>query len=1172
MQGRHVHPVSAVKSTGLLASISTPPPIRKFAFTDTTGTFTMREPLLFLARPTRYLIAVLVLLWTMNSPSLLAQRKSIKQYVHQIWTTANGLPQNSASDIIQTRDGYIWFATQEGVARFDGVEFTVFDRTNTPELDASWIIQLLEDREGGIWVQPNGIAPRLVRYLNGSFTAYDTTNGMQSTATVSWAVDSTGCVWIGSSGGLHKFENGKFTKTYTAADGMPATSVTALGADRNGILWISTSGGFAWLRNGKIGTLTGRTDFPDTLISRINGVGNVYEDSHGRIWMNGRDNLISYDGSAFTRYPKGKLLSSPAVNAVHEDRKGNLWFGTDGGLNRFADGKFSAFAVSADRQENSIEEIHEDREGSLWLVTLKGIARFAGGKFEKYQHADGLTDDGVQRMLIDNEGSIWVSTFGGGVDRFRDEKFITYSAKVGLSYDNVQTVLQDHSGTIWIGTSFGGLDRLTNGVISVLDTRNGLPSNNIRALAEDKEGNIWIGSLQGVSTYKNGRIAVLSKSKDGVPDIIGDAFIQRKSGEWLVASRNRVYSYRDGRFTLKFTVDSVSANANFVRGFFEDLYGTLWVSTRSATYWYRGDSLERLDRRLGYPDGWTMAFLEEPDSTLWLGVANHGLIRYKDGKLRTISPREGLFDYTIYALMEDNAGYFWMSSNRGVFRAPKRVLNDVADGKSARVDCSAYGTADGMESRECNGGFFPSGWKTRDGRLCFATTKGLSVVNPGDIRINDIAPPVVIDRFLVDGDRESGSSNIQVPTGKNRFQFHYAGISFVGAEKVRYKYQLVGLDKDWVDAGTRREAFYTHLDPGDYTFRVIAANSDGVWNRTGASVTFTLKPYFYQTQWFVGFVLLFLVTSGPSYYLLRTRNLKKRKAELEQLVQERTGELQKTLDNLKDTQHQLILSEKMASLGQLTAGIAHEIKNPLNFITNFAVLSRDLTKDLREELQAAKDRVGPARSQEIDELLDDLEQNVGKINEHGKRADSIVRGMLLHSRGKTGERMETDLNSLLAEYTNLAYHGMRAQDQSFNVKIETEFDPTVGKVTVVPQDLSRAFLNIVNNACYAANDRRRGAQDGFAPLVRVSARSINGSVEIRVRDNGSGIPLSIRDKIFNPFFTTKPAGAGTGLGLSLSYDIITQEHNGEIRVDTKEGEFTEFIITIPRNPGNGGAA
>jgi signal transduction histidine kinase len=303
------------------------------------------------------------------------------------------------------------------------------------------------------------------------------------------------------------------------------------------------------------------------------------------------------------------------------------------------------------------------------------------------------------------------------------------------------------------------------------------------------------------------------------------------------------------------------------------------------------------------------------------------------------------------------------------------------------------------------------------------------------------------------------------------------------------------------------------------------------------------------------------------------RNLNKRKADLEHQVNERTAELQETLQNLRDTQHQLVLSEKMASLGQLTAGIAHEIKNPLNFITNFAILSQDLVRDLRTELIAERDRVDAARAKEIQELLNDLEQNVGKINEHGRRADSIVRGMLLHSRGKAGERQETDLNALLAEYTSLAYHGMRAQDSSFNVKIETDFDPAVGKMRVVPQDLSRAFLNIVNNACYAANEKRKGARGPFSPVVRVSTLAAGNCVEIRIRDNGNGIPQAVRDKIFNPFFTTKPPGVGTGLGLSLSYDIITGEHKGQITVESKEGEHTEFVISLPRRlAGEGGKA
>ncbi len=268
---------------------------------------------------------------------------------------------------------------------------------------------------------------------------------------------------------------------------------------------------------------------------------------------------------------------------------------------------------------------------------------------------------------------------------------------------------------------------------------------------------------------------------------------------------------------------------------------------------------------------------------------------------------------------------------------------------------------------------------------------------------------------------------------------------------------------------------------------------------------------------------------------------------------------------LQEAQTQLIQAEKMASLGQLTAGIAHEIKNPLNFINNFAELTSDLSNDLLEEFVIHKDKFENNTMDYLRGLLDDIAHNAKKINEHGKRADSIIKGMLLHSRGKTGEFQKTNLNDLLTEYINLAYHGFRAQDSSFNLKIEKNLDTTLEHVNVVPQDISRVFLNIINNACYSTHEKKKEHGDTFSPILSVKTINKNDSVEIIIRDNGKGIPQNIIDKIFNPFFTTKPAGKGTGLGLSLSFDIIVQEHKGDFKVSSTPGEYAEFRITIPQN-------
>ena len=290
---------------------------------------------------------------------------------------------------------------------------------------------------------------------------------------------------------------------------------------------------------------------------------------------------------------------------------------------------------------------------------------------------------------------------------------------------------------------------------------------------------------------------------------------------------------------------------------------------------------------------------------------------------------------------------------------------------------------------------------------------------------------------------------------------------------------------------------------------------------------------------------------------------------LEERVHERTSELtaknaelETTLDKLKAAQEQIVTQEKLASLGALTAGIAHEIKNPLNFINNFAQLSAELTTELAESV--GKAGLAEDAAADITDVIEMLKMNVTKINEHGKRADSIVRNMLTHSRKTKGERVDVDVNALLNEYVGLAYHGMRGQDQSFNAKIETQFDPAVKTISAIPQDLSRAFLNILTNACHALRDRSKTDGDGYAPVLRVTTKAVGPDVEIRIRDNGTGIPDEVKAKIFEPFFTTKPAGQGTGLGLSMTFDILVQAHRGKVDVDTKAGEFAEFIITLPR--------
>jgi signal transduction histidine kinase len=302
--------------------------------------------------------------------------------------------------------------------------------------------------------------------------------------------------------------------------------------------------------------------------------------------------------------------------------------------------------------------------------------------------------------------------------------------------------------------------------------------------------------------------------------------------------------------------------------------------------------------------------------------------------------------------------------------------------------------------------------------------------------------------------------------------------------------------------------------------------------------------------------------------LLRARiNACLEKKQLRDQERRKTEELEHALAQLRRTQDQLVVNEKLASLGVLTAGIAHEIRNPLNFVTNFALLAVDLVGELRAELTLQLTGLVEGKRRTIEEILAHLEQNAVKIREHGRRADSIVASMLLHSRGQSGEWQPTDLSALAVQYVTLAYHGLRAQDPSLHIAIEADCDPALGLVNVVPQDICRVFLNIANNACYATYEKSKIAEPGFRPMIRVRTRDLGELAEVRVRDNGPGIPRDVRDRIFNPFFTTKPAGSGSGLGLSISYDIVVRQHGGQIAVESEEGEYTEFVITLPKDGG-----
>ena len=682
-------------------------------------------------------------------------------------------------------------------------------------------------------------------------------------------------------------------------------------------------------------------------------------------------------------------------------------------------------------------------------------------------------------------------------------------------------------------------------------------------LYKDRSGKLWVGTQGGhlqwydVLTKKFIRYTYLSENEEMPPDT-GIRFIYEdtKGDLWVGVKAFHMALGGNGLYQINLQTEKIkhykhqpavpsSLSNNSVTCFYEDRKGIFWIGTH-------GGGLNKLD--------------------------------IKTGKITVYSKEDGLLSNTIQRLASDRAGNLWINADEGITRFNTTTLNTKHFGSTDGLAASSLG----VESDDYNAYL---NFQNTEGDIYFGSNNGnngLIRFNPESIAENNFKPPVVITEFKIfDKIYPFIGEKLSLSYNQNFFDIEFAALSYLSSGKNKYMYKLEGIDNDWVNNGTRRIAHYTNVPPGKYTFRVKGSNYDGVWNEQGTALTIIIHPPWWQTWWAYTLYGLLIIGSIWGFIYYRSRTLIQQKRLLEKQVTERTAEvvyqkeeLQTTLKDLQATQAQLIQKEKLASLGELTAGIAHEIQNPLNFVNNFSELSIDLVKDLRDEMGksslTAKGEIIISDKAYFDELFDDLSQNQEKINHHGKRASSIVKGMLEHSRTSTGVKELTDINKLADEYLRLSYHGLRAKDKGFNADYQTDFEENLPKIEVIPQDIGRVLLNVINNAFYAVNERAQQIRSGnfesflnvateqsYIPSVSVITQHINNQIIIKVKDNGIGMSEATKAKVFQPFFTTKPTGQGTGLGLSLAYDIVMKGHGGTLEMESTEGVGSEFIIRLP---------
>ncbi|MCI0412953.1 histidine kinase [bacterium] len=795
--------------------------------------------------------------------------KHITQYVNDPWPRLPPLA-GWVNTIHQTRDGYLWIGTDEGLARFDGVRFTFFNRKNTKEFEGrrNAILTLLEDSEGTLWIGTHGG----MNAFHNNEVKQIPVEGVSRV--LSQTIDDRGNHWIGTDRGLMKRNR---NNSFEFVKGLDNTSVFSL-KSQNGILWAGTLTGIYEIRGASLELLTSQNGM------KIRPAWGLAPGKDGTLWIGTQDGLVSWKNGVLTPYPDPQL-GKWMITSLHEDKHQNIWVGTYG--------------------------------GGLFRINEQGA--------ENFTTSDGLLQDFVISISEDREGSLWIGT--GGLNRLKDGPFVTFSTLEGLSGKLVTPVLQQPDGTIWIGTD-KGLNRLKNGTIQTFTVSDGLPGNIVNSLWHDTKNRLWIGTLHGLAVLENNQFRSLTMKNGLVSNHVKALYEDTRGRIWIGTvsginwyDQDTIHTFTDDRHPWRASVSC----------FLEDSKGQFWVGSNRGLTLLQENRTKTYTSREGLVDNMVLTILEDEKGALWIGT-DQGLNRLRNGNFSSFTSKDGLFQDRIYQILRDRHNTLWMSSNYGIFSIQKDQFDKYEKKLIPLLQCTVYGPEDGMRSSEATGAFQPAGWQAADGSLWFPTIDGAVRVHPDHIAKNSVSPPTRIEEVLIDQQRVSmDSSTIRVEPGKTNYEFRYTGLSLLIPQRVRFKYKLEGVDKDWMNAGNRRSAFYTNIPPGNYVFHVLAANNDGVWSESAASLKLSVLPYFYQRTSFKAVFLGMLVAVTFLLVRVRLRSLVNQKKVLEMRVQERVSSIRQKAEETAVLEERYRIAQELhdnvaQSIAAMIVHLEHAIK------------------------------------------------------------------------------------------------------------------------------------------------------------------------------------------------------------------------------------------------------
>jgi ligand-binding sensor domain-containing protein/signal transduction histidine kinase len=1033
--------------------------------------------------------------------------KTIFQFNCRTWTREDGLSDNGINAITQTRDGFLWVGTQKGLARFDGIQFKPLPLPGDLWFRGGVISTLCRSENGGLWF---GLR-------SSCFGYYSPATGFSCPTNEAWIT--------------------------------PTMNTYMIHETADGAVWIGADMGTTrWVLNDTNATVY-HTELPIGVT--------LCEGARGRVWVGTFERgLFYWEAGKVTAFPD-KSLAKGIVNTVVEDRQGRLWVGTTQGL-RCYDSQFQRVAIPEVTCE--VKALLLDGHDRLWTGTTgMGVATYDGGTFHHLRRADGLPSDNVTALFEDREGSLWVGT-RNGLCQLADVKLPILSSKDGIPGEGTHSVCASRDGGVWAATS-AGLSLVHSNGIRNFSTGAGFPFPYLRSVFEAGNGDVFaVDSERCIHVLSEGRIVASHTNSAWVESMCEDA------RGMVVSISDRLY--RASRKQLA-PLERIPPNPPpfywvFNLSMCRD--DSILVSSANGLLRLTNGLVERWGIEDGLSDNAVFWAGEDPDGTIWAAMGT-GIARIKGREIRNIAMTNGLHDNFILAIVPDDHGDFWFNSSRGIFRASRRMLNEFADGRIDRIECTAY---DGIECVKVvdTSEVQRSGCKTADGRIWFPSPGGLIVINPTNLVQNSMAPPVHIEQARANGCELTGNKRPTVRPGKGELEFHYTAPSFIAPQKVRFRYVLEGYDPGWVEAGARRSAFYTNLKPGTYRFCVEACNADGVWNTTGDRIEIVLPPHFYETGWFKAFgaFLVFAVLAG--LYSLRVRYLQKK--------QQRLQEANELLESkVREKTRELLDVTRRAGMAEVATHVLHNVGNVLNSVNvsasllgnkirsssalkldSVVTLLRDHERDLPEFL--ARDETGRrvvkyleminqrivAENAGMLEEAADLKRNVEQIN-------NIVAMQQVHGSTTTVEEL-FPVAALVDEAL-----GIQAADyEQKDIRVTRDF-AGVPQLKSDRHKLLQILICILKNARQACE--RAGARPGMVS-VHIGMNHA-GHVRIEIADNGVGIPAENLTRIFSQGFTTHENRAGFSLHTCA---VAAQELEGRLTAASEgPGRGSTFILELP---------